>query len=100
MASGFGDKVLPHLSALSEILFFPDADYQVTPARFPFAVTPNANFLNTNTRSSTRQIVRYPPCEEPTPRQRGAGPHPMNKLGRMRVSWRWGTLLRPGTTQL
>ncbi len=80
--------VLPAFKRLERDLDFPDADYHgdsgpITIRRYPEGELVNAQsaFL------SAAKKLDYPFCADANdPDGWGAGPHPMNKLGRLRVS--------------
>ncbi|MEQ8689512.1 MAG: GMC family oxidoreductase N-terminal domain-containing protein [Pseudomonadales bacterium] len=87
--SGWGwQDVLPAFKRLERDLDFSAADYHgdsgpISIRRYPRAelVAPQAAFLD------AAETLNYPYCADANdPAGWGAGPHPMNKLGRLRVS--------------
>jgi len=82
------DKVLPAFNRLERDLDFGDKGYHgdagpITIRRYPYEEleAPQQAFL------STADDLGYPYCEDANePYSFGAGPHPMNKLGRLRIS--------------
>ena len=82
------EDVLPAFKRLERDLDFPNAHYHgdsgpISIRRYPQAelVKSQAAFL------SAAEQLDYPYCEDANdPSSWGAGPHPMNKLGRLRVS--------------
>lgn len=100
------EKVLPAYRRLERDLDFPDAPYHgdagpISIRRYPPAelLPQHQAFLDTAT------TLGYPSCADANaPDSTGAGPHPMNKLGRLRVSCAIGYLAaaraRPNLTLL
>ena len=82
------EKVLPSFKRLERDLDFPDAEYHgdagpISIRRYPESelVEQQQAFLE------AARHLGYPYCDDANaPDSTGAGPHPMNKLGRMRVS--------------
>ncbi len=86
---GWGwEDVLPAFKRLERDLDFPDADYHgdagpITIRRSPHdeLLPPHQAFL------ASADQLEYPYCADANdPASWGAGPHPMNKLGRLRIS--------------
>jgi choline dehydrogenase len=88
------DKVLPAFNRLERDLDFGDKDYHgdagpISIRRYPFEELerPQQAFLD------SADVLGYPFCEDANePFGHGAGPHPMNKLGRLRISCAIGYL--------
>ena len=88
------EKVLPAFKRLERDLDFPDANYHgdagpISIRRYPASelVEQQQAFLE------AARSLGYPYCDDANaPDSTGAGPHPMNKLGRMRVSCAMGYL--------
>ena len=82
------DEVLPAFKRLERDLDFPNEDYHgdsgpISIRRYPLdeLVAQQAGFIE------AANDLGYPYCEDANdPRGWGAGPHPMNKLGRLRIS--------------
>ncbi|GIS70228.1 MAG: hypothetical protein CM1200mP9_10490 [Gammaproteobacteria bacterium] len=96
------NKVLPAFKRLERDLDFPDADYHGDAGPISIRRYPERELLeHQHAFLDAARSLGYPSCEDANaPDSEGAGPHPMNKLGRMRVSCAIGSLwVRPGPTQ-
>ena len=88
------DKVLPAFKRLERDLDFPDADYHGDAGPISIRRYPERELLeHQHAFLDAARSLGYPSCEDANaPDSGGAGPHPMNKLGRMRVSCAMGYL--------
>jgi choline dehydrogenase len=98
------DKVLPAFMRLERDLDFPDAPYHGDAGPISIRRYPPAELLPQHQAFlDTASSLGYPPCADANaPDSWGSGPHPMNKLGRLRVSCAVGYLaparIRPNLT--
>ncbi len=88
------EKVLPAFKRLERDLDFPHADYHGDAGPISIRRYPEAELLEQQQAFlESARSLGYPYCEDANaPDSAGAGPHPMNKLGRMRVSCAIGYL--------
>ncbi|MEZ5553146.1 MAG: FAD-dependent oxidoreductase [Pseudomonadales bacterium] len=99
-------KVLPAYRRLERDLDFPDAPYHGDAGPISIRRYPSAELLPQHQAFlDTAADLGYPACADANaPDSSGAGPHPMNKLGRLRVSCAIGYLAaaraRPNLTLL
>ncbi|MCB1686629.1 MAG: FAD-dependent oxidoreductase, partial [Pseudomonadales bacterium] len=87
-------KVLPAYRRLERDLDFPDAPYHGDAGPISIRRYPSAELLPQHQAFlDTAADLGYPACADANaPDSSGAGPHPMNKLGRLRVSCAIGYL--------
>ena len=80
--------VLPAFNRLERDLDFPGADYHGDSGPISIRRYPHEELLPQHQAFlSSAQTLGYPVCEDANePWGSGAGPHPMNKLGRLRIS--------------